>query len=429
MSPNTPAANPTSLNGNQPFGGYGQAQSDFSNASNILSYLPTQESQTTSAAKNANTNPGSILPNISINAPTYTAPTAPTITAGNYGNDLNGYNAATQNAMNGLTAAENQTYGAAQGALSSAEQQYGNITPVYQQLAGEYNIPGYQSDIANLSNLLQNLGRDVNSQTTLGGGAMTESARDEMYSNEAQPLNIALNNAGTFLNYGQQDVNNLLDTYEKSLTNALTPLETNISNLPGLFSQTNQTAQTGYGQGATSIENTIQNQQNAQRIAIDKANLALTQKEVNANYGNANLSSLFSGGQQSTANGNTYSGATLKNPKLGGSAGYDFTNKSGQPVSAEEWGIENGVSPAALLGAMAQNGDNTAAAALSEIQNAGGVTSDIANKYSSLFWTPGGNNTSTSFPSISSVGTSTMSPGNGLSFNNPLSFNGSIGIS
>ncbi len=297
MNPNAPAANPTTSNTNQPYGGFGQAQSDYGSAKNILNFLPTQEASTTAAANNANTNTASILPNISINAPTYTAPTAQTVNAGSFGTNLTGYNQAVQGAEQALTSGENQTYSGAMGQLQSAESQYGNLTPVYQNLAASYGIPGYQNDIATLTGLLQNLNRDVNAQTTLGGGLMTESARDEMYNNQAQPLQQSLNSAGTFLQYGQNDVNNLLDTYEKSLSNALTPLQTNISNLPTLFGQTNEAAQAGYAQGQQSIQDTIQNQFTARQTAAQEEQANSFAREVAAQYGSGGgLGSVCSSG-------------------------------------------------------------------------------------------------------------------------------------
>jgi hypothetical protein len=376
MNPTAPAATPLTSNTNQPFGGFGQAQSDYGTASNILNYLPTQESQTTSAATNANNNPGSILPNINIQTPTYTAPQAKVINASNFGTNLTGYNTAVQQAEQGLTGAENAEYGSAMNALSGAEQQYGNLTPVYQQLASSYNIPGYQNDIATLSGLLQNLNKDVNAQTTLGGGLMTESARDEMYANEAQPLNTAINNAGQFLQYGQNDVNNLLDTYEKSLTNELNPLQTNISNLPTLFGQTNEAAQAGYEQGATSIQNTIQNQ-----ISQEEANAAAQQsaaftKEVNANYGTGNLANTLAAG--SGASGSL--GGVSR-----GANGYSFTS-NGKPVTAAAWAADNGQNPATVIAYMAQNGDANAQRANSVITaNPNMSITQLATQFPELF--------------------------------------------
>lgn len=385
MNPNAPAANPTTSNTNQPYGGFGQAQSDYGSASNIMNFLPTQEANTTGAANNANTNTASILPNIAVNAPTYTAPTAATINAGSYGTNLTGYNQAVQGAEQALTSGENATYGSAMGQLSSAEQQYGNLTPVYQNLAASYGIPGYQNDIATLTGLLQNLNRDVNAQTTLGGGLMTESARDEMYNNQAQPLQQSLNSAGEFLQYGQNDVNNLLDTYEKSLTNALTPLQTNISNLPTLFGQTNEAAEAGYGQGQTAIQDTIQNQFTAEQTAAQQEQAAAFNKEVNAQYGNGGLSSVFSTGSNSGANGQ-FGGVSFKSSQQGGAGGYNFS-VDGKPASAVTWAASNGQSPSSVIAYMAQNGDATAGQAYQALlANPNMSMSQLAAQFPSIAW-------------------------------------------
>ena len=409
MTPNAPAANPTSLNTNQPFGGFGQAQSDFGSASNILSYLPSQEQQSTNTAVNANNNPGSILPNIAINAPVYTAPTAPTINAGSFYNSGNpsasnvtGYNTAVQNAMTGLTSGENSIYGSAMGSLNSAEQQYGNLTPVYQKLASEYNIPGYQQDVATLSGLLENLNRDVNAQTTLGGGLMNQSARDEMYTNESQPLNTALSDASRFLGAGQNDVSNLMSTYEKSLTNALNPLEQNISTLPQLFSQTNQAAQAGYDQGSTTLENLISNAQRQQEIQASQEQANTYAQMVAKEYGTgpAGMSGAIGSLGQTGNSGNLLPGISFKNAKAGGAQGYDFTHNNA-PVSAATWAINNQSSLGAtdpttaitnLLYSMAANGDKTANQAYSAIESASKnanslvIPSSVMNQYGSLFW-------------------------------------------
>lgn len=386
MNPNAPAANPTTSNTNQPYGGFGQAQSDYGSAKNILNFLPTQEASTTAAANNANTNTASILPNISINAPTYTAPTAQTVNAGSFGTNLTGYNQAVQGAEQALTSGENQTYSGAMGQLQSAESQYGNLTPVYQNLAASYGIPGYQNDIATLTGLLQNLNRDVNAQTTLGGGLMTESARDEMYNNQAQPLQQSLNSAGTFLQYGQNDVNNLLDTYEKSLSNALTPLQTNISNLPTLFGQTNEAAQAGYAQGQQSIQDTIQNQFTARQTAAQEEQANSFAREVAAQYGSGGgLGSVFSSGNNKGAGGQ-FGGVSFKNPQQGGAGGYAFAI-NGKPASAVQWAASNGQSPSSVIAYMAQNGDATAGQAYRAlIANPNMSMSQLAAQFPSIAW-------------------------------------------
>lgn len=386
MNPAAPAANPTTSNSNQPYGGFGQAQSDYGTASNILNFLPTQESQTTSAASNANSNTGSILPTINVNAPTYTSPSAPIVNAGSYGTNLTGYNSAVQGAENQLLTGENSAYGSAMGALTSAENQYGNLSPVYQNLANAYGIPGYQNDIATLTGLLQNLNRDVNAQSTLGGGLMTESARDEMYANQAQPLQQSLNSAGEFLQYGQSDVNNLLDTYEKSLTNALTPLQTNISNLPTLFGQTNEAAQAGYEQGATSIQQTIQDQIEARQAAAAEQQAAAFTKEVNAQYGSGGgLAGVFSTGSNNGQNGQ-YGGVQFKNAQAGGAGGYNF-QVDGKAASAVSWAAANGQSPSSVIAYMAQNGDATAGQAYQALlSNPNMSMSQLAAQFPSIAW-------------------------------------------
>lgn len=394
MTPQAPAATPTTSNTNQAFGGFGQVNNDYSAASGILANLPTQEAQSTDNATSINNNPGSILPNVTVNAPTYTAPTAATINPASYGTNETAYNAAVQNAEQSQTAAENSTYGAAQGALSSAEQQYGNLTPVYQSLASEYNIPGYQNDVATLSGLLQNLNQDVNTQTTLGGGAITGAARDEMYSNESNPLNLALSNASEFLNYGQNDVSNLLDTYEKSLGNALTPLETNISSLPTMFGQANEAAESGYGQGATAIQNTISNEAEQQSLGLQAQYNDIQAAAEKAEYGTGegNVASDFA----SASNG-TLPGMTFKNSAAGAQGGYAFT-VNGTAASAASYAAANagslygaGTSPVQAVGTtienMASAGDPTANAAYQEIvKNNGQISSAIISKYPSLFW-------------------------------------------
>lgn len=394
MQPSAPAANPITSNTNMPFGGSPQAASDYGTASNILNYLPTQETQSTNTATNINSNPGSILPNININAPTYTAPTAKSINPASYGTNETAYNAAVQGAEQNQISAENSTFGAAQGALASAENQYGNLTPVYQSLASQYNIPGYQNDVATLSGLLQNLNQDVNARTTLGGGAITESARDEAYSDQAQPLNMALNNASEFLNYGQNDVSNLMDTYEKSLGNELQPLESNISALPGLFSQANEASQAGYGQGATAIQNKVSNAAEQQSLDLQAQYNTIQAAAEKAEYGTGegNVAADFG----ATSNG-TLPGMQFKNPTQGSKAGYAFT-VGNSPASAASWAATNAASlygantsPVQAVGTtienMATNGDPTANQAYQEIvKNNGQITSAIIQKFPSLFW-------------------------------------------
>jgi hypothetical protein len=404
MQPSAPAANPITSNTNMPFGGSPQAASDYGTASNILNYLPTQETQSTNNATKINSNPGSILPNININAPTYTAPTAKSINPASYGTNEAAYNAAVQEAEQNQISAENSTFGAAQGALSSAENQYGNLTPVYQSLASQYNIPGYQNDVATLSGLLQNLNQDVNARTTLGGGAITQSARDEAYTNQAQPLNMALNNASEFLNYGQNDVSNLMDTYEKSLGNQLQPLESNISALPGLFGQANSASEAGYGQGATAIEDTISNAQRQQEIAVSQGNLALQQKAFNAQYGSGTMTDLLN----KLANG-SIPGMSLKNSGVGGGAGYNF-QVNNAPASAGTWAATNNLPINYVLSTMASKGDKNAESALSAITNAGGVTQSIVNQYPDLFWAAGQGQASTNSNNTSKKSTPSAAP-------------------
>lgn len=393
MQPNAPASNPTTSNTNLPYGGFGQAQSDQGLASNILSYLPTQEQQTN------RTNPSdtSILPSVQVSAPTVTAPTAQVINPGQYGTNLAAYNTAVQQAMTGLTGQENQAYQGALGQYSQAENQYGNLAPVYQKLASAYGLPGYQQDVNSLQDLLQNLNQDVNAQTTLGGGLMTQAARDEMYANRANPLDLALSSAERQYSLGQTNVGNLMSAYETSVQNALKPLEMNISNLPTLFGQTNQAAQSGYEQGATTLEEQIQNAQKERELSISAGSLALQQKAFNAQYGSGTMSDLLNklaGGQ--------IPGMSLKNTGAGGAAGYNF-NVNNRPVSAGTWAATNNLPINYVLSTMASKGDRTAQSALSDVTNAGGVTQSIVGKYPSLFWSPSqqqSNNSSSSIPGM-----------------------------
>lgn len=365
MAPTAPSANPTTSNTNQPFGGFGQAQSDYGTASNILNYLPTQEATSTQNATSTNSDPGSILPSININSKTYTAPTGRNINPAAYGSNLSGYNSAVQSAEQDQIAQENKAYASATGSLANAENQYGNLTPVYQKLASEYNIPGYQNDVATLSGLLQHLNQDVNAQTTLGGGLMTQSARDEQYANEANPLNMALNSAGEFLNYGQQDVNNLLGTYEKSLSNALTPLETNISNLPSLFGQANSATESGYNQGASAIENTISNAQRQQEIAAQQEQASAFEREINAQYGSGSGVPVLGGSNNSKTQAASYGLKVANNP----SAGYYFEDANGNPINAIQYAKMTGASPLKVITAMANSGDTGAKQQLQKINS------------------------------------------------------------
>lgn len=378
MAPSAPAANPITSNTNLPFGGYGQAASDSALSSNILSFLPTQEQQT------ARVNPSdtSMLPTVN---PTYSianAPTAQVVNPGSFGTNLTGYNAATQTATQNLTSSENSIYNQALQTYQNNMNQFGNLTGVYQNLANTYNLPGYQQDVNSLQGLLQNLNQDVNAQTTLGGGLMTQSARDEMYNNEQNPLQLALSNASREYETGQTNVNNLLGAYETSLTNALKPEELNISNLPTLFGQTNDAAQTGYGQGQQSIEDTITNAQKQQEIGIEQGQLDIQQKTFNAQYGAGTMTDLLN--KLSTG---AIPGMTLKNSGSGGVAGYNFSVNSA-PASAGTWAATNSLPINYVLSTMASKGDKTAESALSDITNAGGVTQSIVNAYPSLFWSP-----------------------------------------
>jgi len=362
MNPTTPSIAPVTNNTNTPFGGAGQAASDYTTATNLLNNLPQQEAQSTANAANANTNPGSILPNIAINAPTYTAPTAPTINAASYGSNLTGYNAAVQGAEAGQTSAENSIYGQAQSQLSSAEQQYGNLTPVYQNLAQEYNIPGYQSDIATLSGLLSSLNSDVNVGTSYAGGSTTAAARDEQYEQQYQPLENNLNVAGEMLNYGQQDVSNLLGTYEKSLTNELTPLQENISTLPTLFGQANQQADTGYTQGASAIQSQISDALQAQQVQAEQEQASaaeLTAKEE-AGAGQQPVLGGTGGAKTAAAQFGFKAGNT-------GAGGYYFEDANGTPINAIQYAQATGASPLAVIQSMAANGDQGAKTALASI--------------------------------------------------------------
>jgi hypothetical protein len=351
MAPNAPAAAPSTTNTNLPFGGQSQASSDASLGSNILSFLPTQEQQT------AKVNPSdtSILPTVNPVFSTFTAPTAPTINPNQYSGNLTGYNTAVQGAEKSLTGSENNAYQQALNEYQSNISQFGDLTGVYNKLATQYGLPGYQQDVNSLQGLLENLNQDINARTTLGGGLMTESARDEAYANAENPINIALSNASREYETGQTNVNNLLGAYETSLTNELKPEELNLQNLPTLFQQTNEAAQAGYTQGGTALEDTIQN-----RIQQQQADAFA--KEVNAQYGNlggagaTGLSGALSTG--APVNGQ-FQGVSFKDPTQKGMGGYNFTI-NGKPASAVTWAAQNGQPPSQVIQFMAQNGDATA---------------------------------------------------------------------
>jgi hypothetical protein len=344
-----------------PFGGYGQATSDSSLASNILSFLPTQEQQT------AQVNPSStgMLPTVNPQYTTFTSPTAPTVNAGSFGGNLTGYNAAVQGAEQGLTSSENSTYGQAMSQYEKNMAQFGNLTGVYQTLANTYNLPGYEQDINSLQGLLQNLNQDVNSQTTLGGGLMTQSARDEVYSNEQNPLQLALSNASREYETGQTNVNNLLGTYEQSLTNELKPEELNISNLPTLFGQTNEAAQAGYSQGQEAIQSTIADQLQREQVAAEQeqAAAAVKQADVLAGAGGNAASALLGGSPGQTSNAATYGLKVQGKPQ----SGYYFEDSSGKPINAIQYAQATGAQPLAVVTAMANSGDSGAKQLIDEL--------------------------------------------------------------
>jgi hypothetical protein len=374
MAPNAPAAAPSTNNTNLPYGG-GQAAADQTLGSNILSFLPSQEQQSATASNQG----GSILPTVNISTPTYAAPTAATVNAGSFGNNLTGYNAAVQSAEQGLTSNENSEYSQAMANYEQNMQQFGNLTGVYNNLANTYNIPGYQQDVVGLQGLLQNLNQDVNAQTTLGGGLMTESARDENYANRAQPLNMALSNASQELGAGQTDVNNLMNAYETSLTNALKLEELDLSNLPTLFGQTNEAAEAGYGQGQSAIESGISNTLQAQEVQAQQEQASAAMKSVNAEYGTGTAAG-------SIASGQVPAGMSLKNATAGAGQGYDFST-NGQPTSAASFAAANGINPAALLGYMSAQGDTTAKSAYNYISaNPNANITELQSKFPSLFW-------------------------------------------
>lgn len=356
MQPTAPAAAPLTSNTNLPFGGTSQSNSDARLTSNILSFLPTEEQQS------ARVNPSdtSILPTVNPNISTFTAPTAPMVDPRAFGTDLTGYNAAVQGAERNLTGSENDIYQQALNEYTKNISRFGNLTDVYNKLANTYNIPGYQQDINSLQGLLENLNQDVNAQTTLGGGLMTQAARDEAYANRRNPIDIALANAGRELSSSQADVNNLLGAYETSLTNALKPEELNLSNLPTLFGQTNEAAQTGFNQGATSIQDTIQN-----RIA--QAQLAAYQKQVNAEFGNGGTVTGALGSPGANVQGGGGNGQPFYMQRPGG--GYNFQDATGKAINASQYAKATKQPIGQVLYAMGQAGDLYAQQAYNQIQS------------------------------------------------------------
>lgn len=382
MAPSAPAAAPATVNPNMPYAGTNQATSDFGTASNLLSFLPQQEARTAAV----NPSDTSILPTVHANYTAFNAPTAQVVNPNAFGGNLGAYNTAVQQAQQNLTGQENGTYNQALQEYQKNVGQFGDLTGVYSKLANTFNIPGYQQDVNTLQTLLQNLNTDVNAQTTLGGGLMTESARDEAYANRQLPLNIAMGNASRALEAGQSNVSNLMQAYETSLQNALKPEEMNIQNLPTLFGQANQAAQTGYEGGATAMSET-------QRLALERQANALQARAINAEYGMGgnNIASAFN-----TNPTQALPGVQFKNQQAGGKSGYNF-QVNNAPASAASWAASNSglwgsnTSPVQAVGStiqnMAQSGDPTAKSAFNDIaKNNGQINRSIISKYPSLFW-------------------------------------------
>lgn len=83
-------------------------------------------------------------------------------------------------------------------------------------------------------------------------------------------------------------------------------------------------------------------------------------------------------------------GIKLKNPKLGGRAGFALTIGK-TPVSAFEYARRQSVDFGDLLYSMASEGDSYAERAYREIANNGGnITTSLRAKYPALFWQPQG---------------------------------------
>lgn len=83
-------------------------------------------------------------------------------------------------------------------------------------------------------------------------------------------------------------------------------------------------------------------------------------------------------------------GIKLKNPKLGGKAGFALAIGK-TPVSAFEYSRRQNVDFGDLLYSMASEGDSYAERAYREIANNGGnITTSLRAKYPALFWQPQG---------------------------------------
>lgn len=354
-----PAATPLNANPNLPYG-TGQAASDTRLTSNILSFLPTQQAQT------ARTNPAdtSILPNINYNPTVFTAPTASAPNVNSFIGNPAGYASAVQAAQSALGASESSVLGQAQGQEEQFAGKYGNLSPVYQQLASEYNIPGYQQDVVTLQGLLQNLNQDVNAQSTLGGGLMTNSARDELYAIRQDPLQKALSNAEQELQSGQSNVANLLDTYEKTYSNLFAPLQQNVEMLPTEFGQQNELFGQGAQAGQSAIATLIDQALRKQQIAAEQEQASAAMKQANILAGAGQTPVLGGTGGQKTA-------AASYGLKVQGkpSAGYYFEDANGNPINAIQYAQSTGVSPLAVVTAMANSGDNGARQLVNELNS------------------------------------------------------------
>lgn len=243
---------------------------------------------------------------------------------------------------------------------------------VLNEAMGKYGVPeirsrvtGLRTTLANTENALNAVDPSVTGRTQ--GSLVTEAQRQKQVVNERAPI---------MEQYGQQE--RALGNESANMSDALGAAKILAEGQQNDWNIGRQALQSRYDQ-------TFAKEQAEKAFQLEQEKLAEAKRQAAAAAAGYSLGGNAGSGSASQSP-LSVQGVSLKDPKRGGSAGYNFSF-GGKPISAVGFAQVNGLNPADILFSMANSGDGTAAQAYREIAgNGGNITPQIAGKYAALFW-------------------------------------------
>lgn len=225
--------------------------------------------------------------------------------------------------------------------LNAQKQQYG--VPAIQETVG-----GLRNAITNTTKLLNNVAPSVMGRTA--SSLVTSAQANRQIQNEQTPIAQQLGQQSTQYNTANEDMNRALQNATEAANAQYGDQQNKLSYMQNLYNTLFSREQAAKEEAARQAQLKEQQRQFNEQMALSRQQAA-RQAANGGGTSNLDLSSLFGGG----------GAAKAPSSQQRGDKGFNFTDSSGNPISAGTYARLTGTGWNALLQQMANAGDRGAA--------------------------------------------------------------------